>query len=72
MKSSVAKNIREARNNMGITQGELSKVTCLSRNTIVNFETGRRDPRIKDLKKIAHALNVPVEELISEKDNGQA
>ena len=68
MKGSIANNIRVFRNKRGITQAELSKEAELSRNTIVNFETGRRDPRIKDLRKIAKALNVSIEELISENE----
>lgn len=67
MESSVAKKIRNFRNEKGITQGELAKETNLSRNTIVNFETERRDPRVKDLRKIARALNVPIEQLLTEK-----
>ena len=66
MGSSVAHKIREFRNERGITQTELSQETHLSRNTIVNFETGKRDPRVKDLRKIAKALNVHVQELISD------
>lgn len=69
MEGSVAKNIRNLRNRKGITQGTLAKATNLSRNTIVNFETKRRDPRVRDLIKIARALDVPVEQLLS--DNGQ-
>ena len=66
MQGSVARNIREARKRMGITQAELSKQVNMHRNTIINFETGRRDPKVNDLKKIATALNVPIEELISD------
>ena len=68
MKGSITNNIRVFRKKKGFTQAELSKEAELSRNTIVNFETGRRDPRIKDLRKIAKALNVSVEELISENE----
>ena len=66
MGGSVAQNIRNFRNKKGITQGELAKEIDLSRNTIVNFETARRDPRVKDLRKIARALNVPIEQLLAE------
>lgn len=66
MESSVAQNIKNFRNKKGITQGELAKEIDLSRNTIVNFETARRDPRVKDLRKIACALNVPIEQLLAE------
>ena len=67
MKNSVAQNIKEIRKKKNIVQRELSKATGLSRNSIVNYETGKRDPRSRDLRKIANALNVPIEELISEK-----
>ena len=67
MESSVAKKIRSFRNEKGITQGELAKETNLSRNTIVNFETERRDPRVKDLRKIARALDVPIEQFLADK-----
>lgn len=66
MGGSVAQNIRNFRNKKGITQRELAKETDLSRNTIVNFETARRDPRVKDLRKIARVLDVPVEQLLTE------
>ena len=65
MEGSVAQNIRNFRNKKGITQSELAKKIDLSRNTIVNFETARRDPRVKDLRKIANALDVPIEQLLA-------
>lgn len=68
MEGSVAKNIRNLRNRKGITQGELARETNLSRNTIVNFETERRDPRVRDLRKIARALDVPVEQLLADNE----
>ena len=69
MRGTVAQRIREARKRMGITQTELSQKTNVHRNTIVNFETGRRDPRVRDLRKIANALNVSVKELISDTED---
>ena len=65
MEGSVAQNIRNFRNKKGITQSELAKKIDLSRNTIVNVETARRDPRVKDLRKIANALDVPIEQLLA-------
>ena len=66
MESLVSQRIREARKKRGITQAELALRIDTHRNTVINFETGRRDPRVKDLKKIAKALNVSVKELISD------
>ena len=62
------KEIRKTRKKQGLSQEQLAKMSGLSRYTIMNFETGKRDPRIKDLRKIAKALNVSIEELISENE----
>lgn len=59
--------IRHSRKEKGITQEQLAKISGLSRSSIINFETGRRDPRVRDLKKIAHALDVPVEQLLADR-----
>ena len=64
MNNNLSQKIKYARKKNKITQTELSKKTNLSRNTIVNFETGRRNPRVRDLQKIANALNISIEELI--------
>ena len=62
------KKIRYLRKKQGLSQEQLAKMSGLSRYTIINFESGKRDPRIKDLRKIAKALNVSIEELISENE----
>ena len=62
------KEIRKTRKKQGLSQEQLAKMSGLSRYTIMNFETRKRDPRIKDLRKIAKALNVSIEELISENE----
>ena len=72
MKSSIAQNIKVIRRKKGINQTELANATGLSRNTIVNFETGRVSPKVDDLRKIANALSVPIEQLISDSELEQA
>ena len=62
------KEIKNSRKRKGITQEQLAKLTGLSRNTIINFENDRRNPRVKDLRKIAKALSVPIEQLISDSE----
>lgn len=37
--------IRILRNQAGLTQAELAEKVGLSLNTILNYETGKRDPR---------------------------
>lgn len=66
------KEIKNSRKKKGITQEQLAKLTGLSRNTIINFENDKRNPRIKDLRKIATALSVPIEQLISDSELEQA
>lgn len=66
------KEIKNSRKKKGITQEQLAKLTGLSRNTIINFENDKRNPRVKDLRKIANALSVPIEQLISDSELEQA
>lgn len=61
--------IKNSRRKKGLSQEQLAKISGLSRSSIINFEKGYRDPRVKDLKKIARALDVSIEQLIAE--NGQ-
>lgn len=56
--------IRKERKRQGLSQEQLAKNSGLSRYSIINYEKGHRDPKVKDLKKIAKALNVSVTELI--------
>ena len=72
IKSTVATNIKTIRRKKCINQTELANAIGLSRNTIVNFETGRVSPKVDDLRKIANALSVPVEQLISDSELEQA
>ena len=56
--------IREVRMSRGISQSELSEKSGVSRSIINGLETGRTSVTKTDtLLKIAHALNVTVDEL---------
>ena len=50
------KQVKAARDLLGITQGELGKATGLALNTISNFEAGKADPYQASLDKIIEAL----------------
>ena len=56
--------IKSARTKAGLTQKELAKKTGLAEITIRQYETNKREPRTENLKKIASALNIPVNELL--------
>ncbi len=54
----IGKTIRELRKSKGYSQEELAKKCGLNRNSIYNYETGKRDINIDTLTKIADALDV--------------
>ncbi len=57
------KNIRKER---GLSQEQLAKLCGLNRNSIYNYENGRRSPKSEDLIKIANALDISLNELTKE------
>jgi transcriptional regulator with XRE-family HTH domain len=50
--------IKKKRNEVGITQDELSSATNLSRNYISDIENGRYTPSLNALSKIAICLDI--------------
>ena len=64
--SSLGFNIRERRKQLGLTQKELAKKVGVSFRTIQNYENGITPPSLYIIEKIALALEVSVETLISQ------
>lgn len=63
--STIAKNIKKYRDELGISQDKLSKMADVTLHTIAKIETGSTpDPRVETLRKIANALGVSVDDLI--------
>lgn len=63
----IARNIKKHRDKLGVSQDKLSKLAGITLHTITKIESGATpDPRIETLKKIAHALDVGVDDLIKE------
>ncbi|WP_370830321.1 helix-turn-helix domain-containing protein [Clostridium sp.] len=58
--------IKEIRIKKGITIQELSHLTKLSLASLSMYETGKRVPSIKNIGKIAEALNISVDELFND------
>ncbi len=56
--------IRVFREYRGLTQQMLADTTGLSKTTISEIETGRKDGSIKSMSAIAEALGVDVDDLI--------
>ena len=64
-KTNLAKKVKQLREKMGLSQEKLARLADVSNNTIINIEAGKQDnPTIDTLKKVAKALNIPVEVLI--------
>ena len=60
-------NLKKIREERGLTQGELAKLSGISRVTINRIENGmQREIMVGNLNKLADALGCSVSELISE------
>jgi len=60
--------ILKQRKRKKLTQKELSLKSGVAIGTIRQYESGRRQPRLEQLKRLAYALNVPLGFLISKDD----
>ena len=55
------KQLREAK---GLSQAALAEKVGLSREYIARLETGKHDPPLSRVEKLAKALKVPIEKLL--------
>ena len=64
-KTNLAKKVKQLREKLGLSQEKLARLADVSNNTIIKIEAGKQDnPTIDTLKKVAKALDIPVEDLI--------
>lgn len=56
--------IAKARKDKGLTQQALAEAVGLTQGAVAHWESGRRQPPVAMLRKIAEALRVPVADLI--------
>lgn len=56
-------NVRSRREKMGLTQGELGKLTGVSRQAINAIETGKYDPSIWLAYALSKAFKCSIEEI---------
>src|SRR5262249_8024077 len=61
----IAENIKQLRRSRNLTQEQLSRLSGVPRPTWSNLESGSSNPTVSVLIKVAGALQVPLEELIS-------
>ena len=66
MPGPIALKLRVLREERGLTQKEAAELTNVSYLTLIDLESGKRDPYMPTVTKIARAYGVPVEELVGE------
>jgi transcriptional regulator with XRE-family HTH domain len=52
------------REEIGMTQAQLSAMAELSRTSIANIEAGRQSIKLEQVRRLASALNLPPESLL--------
>lgn len=62
--STISKNLRKLREDKGLSQEKLARLSDVANNTVVKIEAGKnQNPTLDTLKKIAKALNISIDEL---------
>ena len=62
----VAQRLKHWRKKKGLTQEALARKANISYNTIIKLETGGiKDPRVSTIAKLAQALEITIDELLS-------
>jgi len=57
-------NLREARLKSGLSQKELSENIGVAKSTYSLYESGKREPNVDTIKKIASILNISADTLL--------
>lgn len=65
IENSIASQIKKLRNQRGWTQSQLADRLSVSKQTISNWETGIKVPRMGSLQKLADLFNVKIGEIIN-------
>lgn len=59
-------NLRVIRKQKGLSQEQLAELTNIDRVSISMYETGKKNPNVDRLKRLAKALDVSTDELLGE------
>lgn len=62
----LARRIKEHRERLGMSQGELAKAVFVTRNTISNWETDRTYPDVQSLLLLSELFGVSIDALVRE------
>lgn len=66
VENSIASQIKKLRKNRGWTQPQLADKLSVSKQTVSNWETGTKVPRMGSLQKLADLFNVKIGEITNE------
>ena len=66
MPGPIALKLRVLREERGLTQKQAAELAQVTPQTLIDLESGKRDPYMPTVTKIARAYGVPVEELVEE------
>lgn len=65
LSSTLGRNVRALREARGLSQAVIAKTAKIPRATWANLESGEGNPTLHVLSRVAHALQVSLEELVS-------
>lgn len=57
-------NLKEARLDAHMTQKEVAEKAKIAKSTYSQYESGKREPSIEVIKRLAHVLDVPADKLL--------
>lgn len=63
MKQNLAKAVRKARTELGLSQERLAEILNLDQRTILNIEAGRGNPKFEKLYPIVTYLKIPTDQI---------
>lgn len=64
MAKRLGENIKRIRTESGMTQADLCRKLDVDRAYMSNIESGKKNPTLSTIERIAKALNVSIEELM--------
>jgi XRE family transcriptional regulator, regulator of sulfur utilization len=64
MPGPIARKLRSLREERGLTQKEAAKLANVSQLTLIDLESGKRDPYMPTVTKLIRSYGVPLEELV--------
>ena len=64
IKQNLAIAVREARNELGLSQERLAEILNLDQRTILNIEAGRGNPKFEKLYPLVTYLKIPAERIL--------